>query len=210
MSKRKRRSRKKKKPEIDYEAIPPLEGIADRFPSKFAESTPRIWGIINHLCKTAKVYVEVGSWAGATASAAKHKNKHLTAYAIDDLSKQTENGKDEHISRLKDNARHFGFKLIAEDYKEVLPRLIAVGLEIDVYLYDGPHTAQDQYDGLALAQPMLNKDATILVDDANWDYVRDATDKFCKEFDWEVVFEKLTKKNGSPDYWNGIQILKRK
>jgi len=204
------RKKKTKKKRPDYAAMPELRDIASTHPGKFAESTPKIWGILNTLCQSAKVYLEVGSWAGATASAAKHKNKHLRAIAIDDLSRQTKNEKTKHIEKLKESARHYGFELVTEDYKQALPRLTEEGLKVDVYLYDGPHTAKDQYEGLALADPMINKDGTIIVDDANWKVTQDGTALFCEEYGWKVVFERLTEANGSPDYWNGIQILKRK
>lgn len=206
----KKKSASKKPAPPQYDMMPELTDIADHFPGKFAESTPQIWGIINTLCKDAKVYLEVGSWAGATAAAAKHKNKHLRALAIDNLSRQEDKGKTGHIEKLKYMAKYYAFELVVEDYKEALPRLTEEGLEVDVYLYDGPHTEVDQYEGLALADPMLNKDGTIIVDDANWEVTKKGTEKFCEEYNWEVVFERLTPANGSPDYWNGIQILKRK
>jgi hypothetical protein len=38
----------------------------------------------------------------------------------------------------------------------------------DVYLFDGPHSAQDQYDGIALALPACARRFVLIVDDWNW------------------------------------------
>ena len=45
----------------------------------------------------------------------------------------------------------------------------------NVYLFDGPHAMQDQYDGLALAAPALEDSFVFIVDDWNWAEVREGT-----------------------------------
>ena len=42
-------------------------------------------------------------------------------------------------------------------------------------LFDGPHTKVDQYDGVVTAQAALEKSYVLIVDDWNWQQVRDGT-----------------------------------
>jgi hypothetical protein len=42
----------------------------------------------------------------------------------------------------------------------------------NVYLFDGPHSDKDQYDGLVLATPALTREFILIVDDWNWEPVR--------------------------------------
>jgi hypothetical protein len=44
-----------------------------------------------------------------------------------------------------------------------------------VYLYDGPHEYQDQYDGLKLVLSALASEFVFIVDDWNWPNVRTGT-----------------------------------
>ena len=45
----------------------------------------------------------------------------------------------------------------------------------NVYLFDGPHERDDQYDGVKLAQPALDEEFVLIVDDWNWPAVRAGT-----------------------------------
>jgi hypothetical protein len=42
-------------------------------------------------------------------------------------------------------------------------------------MFDGPHNERDQYDGIMLAQPALDRSHILIVDDWNWEQVRDGT-----------------------------------
>jgi hypothetical protein len=42
-------------------------------------------------------------------------------------------------------------------------------------MFDGPHAKVDQYDGIVAAQPALEKSYVLIVDDWNWQQVRDGT-----------------------------------
>ena len=51
-------------------------------------------------------------------------------------------------------------------------------VNINIYLYDGPHHFEDHFDGIKLVQPALEKKFILIVDDWNWDQVRNGT-YFC-------------------------------
>jgi hypothetical protein len=58
----------------------------------------------------------------------------------------------------------------------------------NIYLFDGPHSAQDQYDGLAMALPAVDKQFVFIVDDWNWDRVRIGTNAAIKRCGLKVLY----------------------
>jgi hypothetical protein len=129
-------------------------------------------------------YMEIGSWAGSTLCSAISSNQ-VTALAIDNwsefggptalffenLSKAV--SKDTHVSVLSRD-----FRLV--NYEEVG--------KFNVYLFDGPHAEQDQHDALILAMPALDDEFIFIVDDWNWNWVRDGTTSALKASGLEEVF----------------------
>jgi len=198
------------------EHLPPYEL---KFGPKEAMSTPRIWAVIDHFAGLGDNYLEVGSWCGATLRAAALGNQDTRCIGVDNFSfgahkrtpeqhaKRTE-WQREALERNVGELSNVAF--IDGDYRTALLHLSLEGYSCDTYLFDGPHTPKDQYDGLEMALPMLTPDATIIVDDWNWKDVEVPTRMFCDVHGWEVVFEKKTLRNGSPDWWNGLAVLKRK
>jgi Methyltransferase domain len=128
-------------------------------------------------------YLEVGVWAGSTLCSAIAGNK-VQAVAIDNWSQF--GGPRE---SLLENLARFGatsqVTLIEHDFRAV--RFADHG-RFNVYLYDGPHSAADQHDGLALALPALDPEFVLIVDDWNWANVRTGTRSAIETLDLEVVF----------------------
>jgi hypothetical protein len=117
-------------------------------------------------------YLEVGSWMGSTLCSAIHGNK-VRATAIDNWS-EFGGPKDAFMT----NVRNFitpeaNVTFIESDFRAIdytrLPHTF------NIYLFDGPHEAADQYDGLALALSCLDDYFIFIVDDWNWEKVRDGT-----------------------------------
>ncbi|MDX2143160.1 MAG: class I SAM-dependent methyltransferase [Rhodospirillaceae bacterium] len=116
-------------------------------------------------------YLEVGTWRGSTLCSAVHGNK-VRAVAIDNWS-EFGGPKDVCMANLKrfmtpENSVH----VIEGDFRAVDYRDIGT---FNVYLFDGPHEEKDQYDGLAMALPAVDKEFVFVVDDWNWDKVRSGT-----------------------------------
>jgi hypothetical protein len=53
-------------------------------------------------------------------------------------------------------------------------------------MFDGPHSEQDQYDGVVIAQPALDDDYCIIVDDWNAQQVREGTERAFKDLNLTV------------------------
>jgi hypothetical protein len=118
-------------------------------------------------------YMEVGVWAGSTLCAALAGNR-VSALAIDNWS-EFGGPKD---AFLRNVAAHRGagaeVHFIEGDFRAVAFDQVGT---YNIYLFDGPHEEQDQYDGVALAQPALDDRFVLIVDDWNYEAVRAGTNR---------------------------------
>ena len=117
-------------------------------------------------------YLEVGSWMGSTLCSAVHGNA-VRAVAIDNWS-EFGGPKEEFLSNVRRfTTRGAEVTFIEGDFRRVdyanLPG------PFNVYLFDGPHEAIDQFQGLSLPLPCLAEQFAFIVDDWNWQRVRDGT-----------------------------------
>lgn len=116
-------------------------------------------------------YLEIGSWAGSTATAALFGNQ-VEALCIDNWA-LFGGPKDAFFANielaLSDKVK---FRFMETDFRAVDYGSIG---QSNVYLFDGPHEEADQYDGVVLAQPALTKRYLLIVDDWNWRAVRNGT-----------------------------------
>lgn len=119
-------------------------------------------------------YLEIGSWSGSTAASAIYGNE-LSAICIDNWS-QFGGPKikfDENISKAKGDSCKFFF--IEDDFRNV--NYERLKFDANIYLFDGPHSAEDQYDGIRLVMPSLQDEFILIVDDYNWVDVRNGTQR---------------------------------
>jgi len=118
-------------------------------------------------------YLEIGSWRGSTACSAMLGNK-LSLTCIDNWSEFLAPKKNflKNIKMCENSESEF--KFIESDFRSVDYQSIG---KFDIYLFDGPHLEKDQYDGIQLALPALDETFTLIVDDWNWEQVRDGTNR---------------------------------
>ena len=150
-------------------------------------------------------YLEVGSWKGSTLCAAIFNN-NVTAYAIDDLS--TDGGpKDEFMKNVaecietSDEKLEIDVKFEESDYR--LVNYSEIG-KYNIFLYDGLHEEQDQYDGIVLPYETLDDVFILIVDDWNWSGPKDGTNRAIKELNLEVLYS--VEIDSSEDYGNGLSF----
>ncbi len=128
---------------------------------------------INNLIASMKKpsYLEVGSWMGSTVCAAIYGNA-VSATCIDNWS-EFDGPKDVFISNTnKFMSPVATMDLIEADFRKVDYAALS---KHNVFLFDGPHHEQDQYDGLALALEALADEFVFIVDDWNFAHVRRGT-----------------------------------
>jgi len=133
-------------------------------------------------------YLEIGSWAGSTATAALYGNT-AKCVCIDNWS-QFGGPKTAFFANIElVRSDKIDFSFIEQDFRTVDYGTLGT---FNIYMFDGPHTELDQYDGIMIAQPALEKSHIMIVDDWNWQSVRDGTlralvDTKCRiEFWFEV------------------------
>ena len=151
-----------------------IEGMSGQIYRKF----------INNLIRVTpdSRYLEVGSLKGSTACAAMYNNT-LDITCIDnwhwpehrpDFFKNTE-------SVITDN---INFTVIEKDFREVDYSTIG---KFNIYMFDGPHGEQDQYDGVIMAQAALDDNYILIVDDWNWLEVQNGTWEALRQLDHGLV-----------------------
>jgi hypothetical protein len=116
-------------------------------------------------------YLEVGVWAGSTLCAALAGNR-VSALAIDNWSEfgGPKAAFFHNVAQYRGAGADVHF--IEGDFRAVAYDRIG---RYNIYLFDGPHLEQDQYDGVALAQPALDNEFVLIVDDWNYEAVRAGT-----------------------------------
>lgn len=143
-------------------------------------------------------YLEIGSWAGSTACSAMWKNS-CTITCIDNWS-EFGGPRDIFNSNIQTVLTPcIDFKFIESDFRQVDFNNIG---KYNLYLYDGPHTGQDQYDGIRLALPALDNEFILIIDDWNWYQVQHGTKKALTELGLNIMLslEITTTTDGSHGY----------
>lgn len=117
-------------------------------------------------------YLEIGSHAGSTACSALYGNK-LRATCIDNWS-EFGGPKDQFMRNIEQVLTDdIDFQFIEKDFRAVDYGSIG---KYNIYMFDGPHLQQDQYDGIDLVKDALDDLYVLIVDDYNWSIIRNGTE----------------------------------
>ncbi len=155
--------------------IETMEGMSGRRYRRFANA------LISQVPQAG--YLEVGCWTGSTLCAALHGNR-LRAFAIDNWSMF--GGPIQEFLRNVANcdSADVDFNMLTADFRSVDYARLG---SFNVYLFDGPHSRDDQYDGLVLAQPALADEFVFIVDDWNWAQVREGSFAAVRDLGLELL-----------------------
>jgi hypothetical protein len=128
-------------------------------------------------------YLEIGVWQGSTLCSALFENE-ITATCVDNWS-EFDGPFDKFLTNLakfKDQSR---VTFIEKGYREV--DFHHLGL-FNVYLFDGPHEYQDQFDAIMMADPALEPSFVLIVDDWNWEEARCGTMDAIRKRDYLIDY----------------------
>lgn len=129
-------------------------------------------------------YLEIGTWAGSTLCSAINRNV-VQATAIDNWS-QFGGPKQAFLNNLSLFRTPLAeVEFIENDFRKTS---FASLHKHQIYLFDGPHERQDQFDGLKLALPALEEEFVFIVDDWNWEPVRGGTAAAITELGLELSY----------------------
>jgi hypothetical protein len=170
--------------------------------------------LINNLIKGLNNprYLEIGTWAGSTLCSAINGNS-VRATAIDNWSEF--GGPKAQFLRNLERFQTVDAKVsfLERDFRGVDYTQLG---RFNAYMFDGPHTAADQYDGIALVQPALDDEFILIVDDWNHKPAREGTLQALHKLNLSIVhcYEIRTTLDGShptvarqaSDWHNGYLI----
>ena len=138
-------------------------------------------------------YAEIGVFQGLTLVSAALEAPEMPCIGIDNFATLDPDSKNKEIAA--ERMQRFGTAnatLIDEDFEVGLNGLDShlAGRKIGVYFIDGPHDYRSQMICLLLALRHLHERAVIVVDDANYAFVRQSTADFLAGHpDFKMVFE---------------------
>lgn len=161
-------------------------------------------------------YLEVGTWKGSSFVSAMYNNGDTTHGTVVDnwsefntSSQSPTNPREDFLNNLK----MFGItdvKVIEDDFFKV--DLKSLEHPIDIYLYDGGHTYEDQYKAITHAWPVLSKNAIIVVDDWSWSDVKNGTMDGLRDVGANIIYMFEVEYPKGHDghrygFWNGIGVI---
>lgn len=164
----------------------------------------------NNICSMDNCrYLEIGTWHGSSSISAMYKN-NLNGIFIDNYS-LFEGNKDIFLETVEKYKSNSTYRLLDEDCWKVN----LAGLQtINTYLYDGPHEYKDHYNSIKYYYPLLEENCIVMIDDWNWEDVRNGTLDAFKDLNTNIKFkyEIITEQphydyDGKIGWWNGIGIF---
>jgi hypothetical protein len=160
----------------------------------------------NNLCSLEKArYLEIGSWKGSSSCSALCNNK-LTCLCIDNWS-EFGGPKEEFLENFNKYKGTNDAQFLERDCWNIETSSIG---RFNIYMYDGDHSEQSQYDALARYYQALDDEFIFLVDDWNYNDVKVGTLRAMVDLKLNILFEKQinTESNDPKNDWhNGIGIF---
>jgi hypothetical protein len=168
----------------------------------------------NNLCSMPNTrYLEIGSWKGSSIAAAMNNNKMDVCIAIDNWS-EFGGPKDEFVKvftqyKGENNASFIEKNCFDPDLIQSLSPY-----KFNIYMYDGYHSEQAQYDALVKYLPCLDDTFIWVVDDWNAPEVRAGTTRAIQDTGVSVLWKQETRSTwnnshsemslAKATWWNGF------
>jgi hypothetical protein len=174
-------------------------------------STYLIGVLLNYAVREMKAehsFLNVGVWNGFTFLSGLIDNSDKKCIGVDNFS-EFGGPKDsflEKFSSYKCSEEHIFFEMDYKDYLQTKHKD-----KLGVYLYDGEHSYENQYEGLKQAEPFFGDDCIIFVDDTNYPDPRNATYDFISKSEnmYQILMDRTTCISSHPTFWNGLIIFKK-
>jgi hypothetical protein len=171
--------------------------------------------LLNNLCSLPDTnYLEIGCWKGSTWISSLYGNKGTIkdAVAIDNWSEELGARFQSPKEAFSQNCSQF---LGAFPYRTYSSDCFSVDLKsvfhnpVNIYLYDGDHTALSQEKAFTYYNDVLDDSFIAMVDDWNWQEVKDGTRAAFEKLNYQVLYETALPAKFSGDkknWWNGFYI----
>ena len=173
-------------------------------------SSPKVRHLLNNLCSAKNTsYLEIGCWKGATwiSSLYGNRDKISNAIAVDNWS-EFGGPFDQFVSNsLRFLSDHQQYPLYSKDCFSL--SLDVFSKPVNVYFYDGDHSAWSQENAFVYYNDVLNSVFVAVVDDWNYEPVQKGTRLAFKNLGYEVLFERILPASYTGDesqWWNGLYV----
>jgi hypothetical protein len=162
----------------------------------------------NNLLNTEDArYLEIGTWKGSSVCSAMCGNK-AKVVCIDNWS-EFGGPKNEFLMNFEKFKGSNDAIFIESDCYNID---VSTLQKFNIYMYDGNHTNESHYKALKHFYNCLDDIFIFIVDDWNWEDVRDGTNRSIKNLNLKILYEKsiiLPFDNSikpEPTWWNGIYV----
>ena len=207
--------------EITSVAVPGVEGYSGK---KLIASLQQLTQLF---CTNGTAYLELGVFRGLTLISNAHANPGVPCYGIDNFSLfDDEDDEHKNLSIIQNHLKRLKMKNVAiinSDFDDALDSLgTYIGKQkVGVFFVDGPHDYRSQLVPLLKIVPYLADECAIVVDDANYPHVRQATNDFLRANpDFALLAQAYTSKHianmsakekeqASASWWDGVNIIVR-
>jgi protein O-GlcNAc transferase len=154
-----------------------------------------------------EAYVEVGVYHGASLIAAMLGNEGRRFVGIDSFA-----FRDTSLEKVEANLERFDVprpELLVGDVFELVPAGELGDTRVGLWYYDAAHDYDSQVEGLRIAEPQLASGALMIVDDTDWPDVERAMDDYVAAQPRATRILTIDGKDrGSPQWWEGTQVLR--
>ncbi len=179
-------------------------------------SSGKVRHFLNSLCTLpGGVYLEIGTWKGSTFISALKNNQNFLkdAIAIDDWS-QFEGPKTEFFNNCKAYLSDNKYRFYSHDSFSIKIDEIFSD-PVNIYFYDGDHSVLSQEMAFTYYDDVFDDVFIAVVDDWNWDCVREGTFNAFNKLGYEIIFQQNMPAKFAGDneqWWNGlyIAVIKKK
>jgi hypothetical protein len=172
--------------------------------------------LYNNICNlyTNATYVEVGTWKGSSFISAMYKNTSINGISIDNWS-EFGGPKDEFYKNintyLNNNEK---VNIIDKNCWDI--HMNDLGKSIDVFMYDGGHSYEEQKKAITYYHSFFSKYCIIIIDDWTCDWVRvkegtmDGITEMNLKIHLSIEIPLVNTNNhhtGGDTFWNGCGIF---
>ena len=161
----------------------------------------------NLLNKEDSRYLEIGTWKGSSVCSAMSGNK-AQVVCIDNWS-EFSGPKDEFLINFNKYKGDNSARFIEGDCFNIDINILP---KFNIYMYDGEHSKNSHYNALVHYYHCLDDIFIFIVDDWNWENVRNGTLESFKQLNLSIVYEKEIRtifdeiNRPEPTWWNGIYV----
>lgn len=170
--------------------------------------------MLNELIQADTKYLEVGVYVGSTFISACYKNNPISVQSIDMFTEVGRGFKGDYLKNIESNKENLPpFEFYEEDCFNLKDETKAKLKDINCFFFDGPHEEADQCKALTYYKDFLADTFIFIVDDWNWDKVKQGTFRGIKESNLEILksWELISPGGDHENWWNSwyVAVLKK-